>query len=127
MSMLDGLLGQVAQNVDIKNLAAKVGLSPEQAESAVHALGLAHPQPGDTVQAAAQSTGLSADTLQQIVGHIGGEGSLAQFASLLGGAGGTGGAEGMMGKIGGMLDRDGDGNPLNDLAGMAGGLFGGKK
>jgi hypothetical protein len=24
----------------------------------------------------------------------------------------------------GMLDRDGDGNPLNDLAGMAKGLFG---
>ena len=123
MSMLDGLLGQVVQNVDIKNLAAKVGLTPEQVESAVHALGQAHPAPGDTVQTAAASTGLSADILQQIVGHIGGEGSLAQFATLLTGAG----AGGMMGQIGGMLDRDGDGNPLNDLAGMAGGLFGGKK
>ncbi|MBY0519510.1 MAG: hypothetical protein K2P79_03685 [Sphingomonas sp.] len=124
MSMLDGLLGQVAQNVDIKNLAAKVGLSPEQVETAVQALGQAHPAPGDTVQTAAASTGLPADILQQIVGHIGGEGSLAQFASLLGAGGG--GAGGMMGQISGMLDRDGDGNPINDLAGMAGGLFGKK-
>ncbi|MBX9732354.1 MAG: hypothetical protein K2X59_13590 [Sphingomonas sp.] len=123
MSMLDGLLGQVTQNVDIKNLAAKVGLSPEQVESAVAALGKAHPAPGDTVQTAASATGLSSDVLQQIVGHIGGEGALSQFATLLGGAGGAG----MMGQIGGMLDQDGDGNPLNDLAGLASGLFGGKK
>ena len=123
MSMLDGLLGQVTQNVDIKNLAGKVGLSPEQVESAVAALGKAHPAPGDTVQTAASATGLSSDVLQQIVGHIGGEGALSQFATLLGGAGGAG----MMGQIGGMLDQDGDGNPLNDLAGLASGLFGGKK
>lgn len=122
MSMLDGLLGQVTQNVDIKNLAAKVGLSPEQVEAAVGALGKAHPGPGDTVATAASATGLSPDMLQQIVGHIGGEGSLAQFASLLSGAG----ASGVMGQIGGMLDRDGDGNPINDIAGLASGLFGTK-
>ena len=123
MGLLDGLLGQVAGNVDIKNLAAKVGLTPEQAESAVTALGQAHPEPGDTVATAATATGLSPDILQQIVGHIGGEGSLGQFASLLGASGGT---EGIMGKVSGMLDRDGDGNPLNDLSGLAGGLFGKK-
>ncbi len=95
MGMLDGLLGQLASNVDIVNLAEKIGLSTEQVESAVQALGLAHPQPGDTVATAAASTGLSPDILQQIVGHIGGEGSLAQFASLLGG-----GQEG-----GGVMDR----------------------
>jgi hypothetical protein len=123
MGLLDGLLGQVAGNVDIANLAAKVGLTPEQAEGAVAALGQAHPEPGDTVETAAATTGLSPDILQQIVGHIGGEGSLGQFASLLGAAGGT---EGIMGKVSGMLDRDGDGNPLNDLSGLAGGLFGKK-
>ena len=41
MSIFDELLGQVAQNVDIKNLAAKVGLTPEQVEIAVSALGAA--------------------------------------------------------------------------------------
>jgi hypothetical protein len=120
MGLLDGLLGQVAGNVDITNLATKVGLTPEQVEGAVTALGQAHPEPGDTVETAAASTGLSTDVLQQIVGHIGGEGSLGQFASLLGAAGGTGG---LMGKVTGMLDRDGDGNPLNDIAGLASGLF----
>jgi len=124
MSMLDGLLGQVTQNVDIKNLAAQIGLSPQMVEMAVQALGKAHAEPGDTVSTAAQSTGISPDILQQIVGHIGGEGSLGQFASLLSGAGG---ASGIFGTVTGMLDRDGDGNPLNDLAGMAGGLFGGKR
>lgn len=84
MGLLDGLLGQLGSNVDIANLASKIGLSTEQVESAVQALGIAHPQPGDTVETAAANTGLSTDVLQQIVGHIGGEGSLAQFASLLG-------------------------------------------
>lgn len=102
MSIFDGLLSQLAGNVDIQNLAAKVGLSPDQVEQAVQALGLAHPQPGDTVETAAAQTGLSADTLQEIVKHIGGEGSLAQFASLLQ-------------DQGGLVDK---------LGGIAAGLFG---
>ena len=96
MGLLDGLLAQVTENVDVKNLAAKVGLTPEQVESAVQALGQAHPQPGDTVATAAENTGLPADVLQQIVGHIGGEGSLGQFASLLEQNGG------MLGQLGSM-------------------------
>ena len=104
MGMLDGLLGQVAENVDVKNLAAKVGLTPEQIESAMTALGQAHTAPGDTISTAASATGLSAETLQQIVGHIGGEGALGRFASLLGEQGGE--------------------NLLGQLGGLAGGLFG---
>ncbi|THD36634.1 MAG: hypothetical protein E7773_06400 [Sphingomonas sp.] len=110
MSFLDSILGQVGSNVDIKNLAEKVGISPEQAESAVAALAKAHPQPGDTVDAAAASTGLDSGILSQIVGHIGGEGALGQFASMLGGAGGNEG--------GGIMDK---------IGGLAGGLFGGEK
>jgi hypothetical protein len=108
MSILDSILGQVTSNVDIKNLATKVGISPEQAEAAVAALAKAHPQPGDTVDTAAAETGLDSGILSQIVGHIGGEGSLGQFASIFN-AGGEGG--GIMDKIGG----------------LAGGLFGGNK
>ena len=50
--------------------------------------------------------------------QIGGEGALGKFATMLqqDGAGGILGA----------LDRDGDGNPLNDLGGIASGLFGKK-
>jgi len=98
MGMLDGLLGQVAENVDVKNLAAKVGLTPEQVESAMTALGQAHTAPGDTVDTAAASTGLPADILQQIVGHIGGEGALGHFAGLLNAQGGGG----LLGEIGGL-------------------------
>jgi hypothetical protein len=83
MSLLDGILGQVSGNPTVDNLAAKVGLSPEQVEQAVAALGQAHAAPGDTVTTAAQQTGLPTDKLQEIVGHIGGEGALGQFASLL--------------------------------------------
>ena len=103
MGMLDGLLGQVAENVDVKNLAAKVGLTPEQIESAVTALGQAHTAPGDTVDTAAASTGLPAEILQQIVGHIGGEGALGNFASL--------------------LNAQGGGGVLGELGGLASGLF----
>ena len=83
MSLLDGILNQVSDNATVQNLAAKVGLSPEQVEQAVAALGQAHTAPGDTVTTAAGQTGLPTDKLQEIIGHIGGEGSLGQFAELL--------------------------------------------
>ena len=83
MSLLDGILGQLSDNPTVDNLASKVGLTPEQVEQAVAALGQAHPQPGDTVSTAAEQTGLPQGKLREIVGHIGGEGALGQFASLL--------------------------------------------
>src|SRR5690348_16558647 len=83
MSLLDGILSQVSGKPTVDNLAAKVGLSPEQVEQAVAALGQAHASEGDTITTAAQQTGLPTDKLQEIVGHIGGEGALGQFASLL--------------------------------------------
>ena len=83
MSLLNGILGQVTDNATVQNLAAKVGMTPEQVEQAVAALGQAHPEPGDTVATAASRTGLPEDKLQEIVGHIGGEGALGRFASLL--------------------------------------------
>ena len=89
MGMLDGFLGQLAEHVDVKNLAERVGLQPDQVEAAIHALAVAHPQPGDTAETAAAATGLTTQTLQEIVGHIGGEGSLANFASMLGAQGGV--------------------------------------
>jgi ATP phosphoribosyltransferase regulatory subunit HisZ len=83
MSILNSLLGQVAGDATIQNLAEKVGLPPELAEQAVAALGQAHVQEGDTIQTASEATGVPADKLSEIVRHIGGEGSLGQFASLL--------------------------------------------
>lgn len=106
MSLFDNILGMAKDNPTVANMAEKLGIDPDQAAQAVAALGEAHQDPGDTVDVAAQKTGMSPDMLNQVRDQIGGEGSLAKFA--------------------GMLDRDGDGNPLNDIAGMASGLFGKK-
>ena len=104
MSIFDSILKNIGGAPDdIANLADKVGIDPAMAEQAIAALGHAHQLKGDTVQAAAAQTGLPTGTLKQIVEAIGGEGSLMEFANI--------------------LDRDGDGNPLNDIAGIAKGLF----
>ena len=83
MSILNSILGQVSQSATVENLAAKVGLSPEQVEQAVAALGKAHFAESDTVTTAAEHTGLPQDKLNEIVAHIGGEGALGRFASML--------------------------------------------
>lgn len=117
MGIFDSILGQVSQHVDVANMASKLGIDPAMAEKAIAALGASHAEPGDTVAGAAAKTGLDTGTLSQIVEQIGGEGSLGQFAQMLKD---NPQASGILGA----LDRDGDGNPLNDLAGMAKGFFG---
>jgi hypothetical protein len=46
------------------------------------------------------------------------EGLLGQASAMLGGS------QGIMDKAKGLLDQDGDGNPLNDITGMVGKMFG---
>ena len=104
MALFDDILGKVSGHPELENLAAKVGIDPKMAEQVVAALGEAHQQPGDTVRQAAAKTGLDAGVVGQIAEHIGGEGSLGRFAA--------------------MIDQDGDGNPLDELAGFASKLFG---
>ncbi|MFC4291906.1 hypothetical protein ACFOWX_05700 [Sphingorhabdus arenilitoris] len=120
MSILDGLLSQVSSNVDIKGLAAKVGLDPAQVEGAVASLAKSHSAPGDTVAAASAETGLDSGKVSEIMEQMGGEGVLGKISTMMQGD------DSILGKIGGFLDRDGDGNPLNDITSMASGLFGKK-
>lgn len=101
MGILDGILSQLGENADVANLAAKVGLSPEHVEAAVQALAKFHPMDVNTAEGAAAETGLPVDKLQELIGHIGGEGALGRYASLLQGnaEGGLGGiASSMLGK-----------------------------
>ena len=118
MSMFDDILKNIAGSPDdIANLAAKVGIDPGLAEKAVAVLGQTHQMNGDTVELAAAKTGLDSGTLTSIVEQIGGEGSLMQFAEAI---------KNDPSSLMGMLDRDGDGNPMDDVADMAKGLFGKK-
>lgn len=117
MGLLDGILSQVSNHSDVANLAAKLGIDPAVAEKAIAALGVAHQEPGDTIAGAAAKTGMDTSMLGEIVQQIGGEGSLTEFARMLSE---NPQASGLLS----MLDRDGDGNPLNDIAGIAKGLFG---
>ena len=106
MGLFDSILSQVGGNPTVTNMAEKFGIDPDLAAKAVAALGEAHQDPGDTIEVATAKTGMDAQMLEQIRDAIGGEGSLAKFAS--------------------MLDRDGDGSPLDDIADMASGFFGKK-
>lgn len=119
MSLLDKILSQVSGHADVANLATKLGISPAMAEKAIAALGVSHQEPGDTIAGAAEKTGLDVGTLGLIVQQIGGEGSLTEFARMLK-------EHPQAGGVFNWLDRDGDGNPLNDVVDIAKGLFGRK-
>lgn len=117
MGLFDGILGQVSQHADVGNLAGQLGIDPAMAEKAIAALGVAHQQPGDTAELAAQKTGLDLGTIQQVISAIGGEGSLQQFAEQIASD---------PSKISAFFDKDGDGSAIDDLADMAKGFFGKK-
>jgi hypothetical protein len=117
MGIFDSILGQLGQHADVGNMAAKLGIPADVAEKAIAALGQSHGEAGDTIAGAAAKTGLDSGVLGKIVEQIGGEGSLGEYAGALKNSP-------QAASILGMLDRDGDGNPLNDVLGMAKGLFG---
>jgi len=141
MGLFDGIAGSLETQA-AEAIAAKMGIDPSMAATAIGALTQNHAVPGDTVQQSADQTGISPDVLNQILGHIGGEGGLGALVGALGSGGaaaqdGTaapagGGLGGILAGLGGMsgiasmLDRDGDGNPLNDIVGMAGSFLGKK-
>ena len=101
MGILDGLL----DNVD--GVAEKLGLPADKAGSLVSSLQETLSGDGDKVQAVqdlAEEHGVSVDKIQEMLG----------------------GEDSWLSKASNFLDQDGDGNPLNDIAGFAKGLFGNK-
>ncbi|MBC2777902.1 hypothetical protein [Parasphingopyxis marina] len=123
MGILDGLLNQSGGGLDLDDLAGKVGLSADQLRTGADSIlgrlaGTGTDDPDVAASEAAAETGLPLDRLQellpQLTQHLGmGEG----------GDGASGGIGGLVEQAKGFLDRDGDGNPLDDIADMAKGLF----
>ena len=118
MSMFDTLLAQ-AGNIDINALAARVGLNGDQLRQGANVM-LARvtghgEAPAQAAEGAAAETGIPLGNLQafapmlsEMIGKVDLSSLVSNPGALLSG-----------------LDRDGDGNPLNDLGGLAKGLFGG--
>ena len=128
MGMLDDLLAQAGGNIDIAGLAGKAGLDPAMVEGALGQLLPQIADPGMNNAAAvadvAGKTGLDAGALGallpqllQAVQGAGGKGGVLE--EVMAGLGGQSGG-GMLGQVAGMLDRDGDGNPINDIMGIFG-------
>ena len=103
--MFDDLLNSAG---GLEAVAGKLGLSAEQMQALMTEIG-GKIAGGETDVAALATTaaehGVSADKLQELFAHFGGP-------------------EAVIGKIGSLFDRDGDGNPLNELSRLAKGLFG---
>ena len=118
MSILDSVLKQVSGSPDtVASLAEQVGLDPAMVEKAVAALGQSHPEAGSTIELAAKKTGMDVGAIGGIVSQLGGESALGELSGLM-----DGNVD--MSDVAKLLDRDGDGNPINDVLGMAKGLFG---
>ena len=103
MSMFDNILG----NLD--DIAGKIGLPADKVQGFVEAAQARLAAGGDQLAGlteVAREHGVSLDNVKAMLANAGE------------------GAQGMLGKITGALDKDGDGNPLNDLTGMVKGLFG---
>lgn len=101
MGILDGLLGNV------EAMAEKLGVPTDKAGELMTSLQEKLSGDGDKMQAIqdlAAEHGVSVDKIKEMLG----------------------GEDSWLGKATGFLDKDGDGNPLNDLAGMAKGFFGKK-
>ena len=104
MSILDGIMGNIG------GLAEKLGLPADKAQEIATSLQEKLGGDGDKMQAIqdlAAEHGISVDKIKEMLGGDG-EGS-------------------MLGKLTGFVDKDGDGNPLNDLTNMAKGFFGNKE
>lgn len=127
MSMFDQLMQQ-AQGLDLGAVAQKVGLSQEQIAGAARALlpQIADPQVdnAEATASVATATGIDQSKLAEMVPALL-EQARAQGASggalgnIMAGLGGREGGQGdTLGSIAGAIDKDGDGNPINDVLGM---------
>ncbi len=124
MGMLDGILDMLPDNVNLDSVAEKIGMSSEELKTGGEAL-FTKLKDGKTdavsaISETAAETGIDAEKLKGLLPEMAsqfGADNEEGFLSKLGGD------DGLLGKVSGFLDRDGDGNPINDITNMAKGFF----
>jgi hypothetical protein len=127
MSMLTDILKSGASSV-AGAVSEKLGIDPATAQGFVDQAmpgdqAEAAPADQEQLQASDQEQQQTTDEAQegaedaQTEQAPAAEGLMAQATAALGGS------QGIMDKAKGLLDQDGDGNPLNDITGMVGKLF----
>ena len=123
MSMLDGILNQLGGVVNLDEIAGKVGMTTDElkqgGESLFSKLSSGE-NPAEAVQQAAAETGLDASKLQELLPSLAEKFGMDGQDGLLSKLTGEGG---LLSGVTGFLDRDADGNPINDVTDMIGGFF----
>lgn len=78
-------LGSLAGNPQVAELAARIGISPEQVQQVLAVLTQAAAQPGDTAENASNASGVPLDTVRDLLAKMGGgEGPLGGLGNLFG-------------------------------------------
>ncbi len=124
MTVLEKIMDMLPENFSIDDIAEKAGMTAEEAKKGGEAL-FAKLRDGGmdrmtAIKEAAAEAGVDPEKLKGLLpamaekAGLDGEGSLMDKLT---------GKDGLLGKVSGYLDRDGDGNPINDLTNMAKSLF----
>ncbi|MEJ6594312.1 hypothetical protein [Parasphingorhabdus sp.] len=114
MNMLEKIMDMLPENFSIDDIAEKAGMTVDEAKKGGEAL-FAKLRDGSmdkmtAIKEAAAEAGVDPEKLKGLLP------ALAEKAGL-------DGEDGLLGKVTGFFDRDGDGNPINDLTNKAKGFF----
>jgi len=124
MGLLNNVLDMLPDNVNLESISEKLGMTADELKSGGEALFTKLQDSSvdkmTAIKEAAAESGVDAEKLKGLLpamaekAGLDGEGGLMDKLS---------GEDGVFSKMTGFLDRDGDGNPINDITDMAKGFF----